>query len=74
MTTSERPLPDLDALRLLVGVARRGSIGAAARAVGITQQSASERLRALEAREGLHLLQRGARGSDLTADGVVVVE
>lgn len=74
VSTIDSPLPDLEALRLLVGVARRGSIGAAARAVGITQQSASERLRALEAREGLHLLQRGARGSGLTADGVVVVE
>ncbi|CUR59499.1 putative transcription regulator (LysR family) [metagenome] len=67
-------VPDLPALRLLVGVARRGSIGAAARASGITQQAASERLRAVEAQVGLTLLQRGARGSRLTPAGVVLVE
>jgi len=67
-------VPDLDALRLLLGVARRGSIGAAAREAGITQQAASERLRAAEARIGLTLLRRAARGSELTRDGVVVVE
>ncbi len=67
-------LPDLTGLRLLVLVARLGSIGAAARAAGTTQQSASERLRVLESREGLHLLHRGARGTTPTADGAVVVE
>ena len=46
-----RPLPDLEALRLLVAVAQGGSIGAGARSVGVTQQSASERLRALEKNE-----------------------
>ncbi|MGA8846130.1 MAG: LysR family transcriptional regulator [Nocardioides sp.] len=67
-------VPDLDALRLLVGIARLGSIGAAARAHGTTQQAASERLRMMEALTGLTLVRRGARGSELTEAGVVVVE
>lgn len=65
-------VPDLDALRLLVEVGRSGSIGAAARTVGITQQSASERLRSVEAGVGLPLVRRGPRGSELTDAGVVV--
>lgn len=65
-------VPDLDALRLLVAVGRTGSIGAAARAVGTTQQSASERLRSVEAVVGLPLVRRGQRGSELTDAGVVV--
>lgn len=67
-------VPDLAALRLLVGIARHGSIGAAAREQGVTQQAASERLRGIEAQVGLTLLRRGARGSRLTDAGVVVVE
>lgn len=67
-------VPDLDALRLLVGVAQHGSIGGAARAAGVTQQSASERLRAVEAQVGLPLVRRTPRGSELTDAGVVVVE
>ncbi len=67
-------VPELAALRLLVGVARLGSIGAASRAQGITQQAASERLRAVETQTGLTLLRRGARGSHLTEAGAVVVE
>ncbi|MFW6775971.1 LysR family transcriptional regulator [Nocardioides sp. CPCC 205120] len=71
---SSRHLPDLDGLRLLVGIARHGSIGGTARAAGISQQAASERLRAMEALTGLTLVRRGARGSELTQAGVVVAE
>ncbi|GGF56125.1 LysR family transcriptional regulator [Marmoricola endophyticus] len=67
-------VPDLAGLRLLVAVARTGSIGGAARELAVTQQSASERLRAVEAQVGLTLVRRGARGSSLTDEGVVVVE
>ena len=67
-------VPDLDALRLLVHVARLGSIGAAARAAGTTQQAASERLRTMETGTGLTLVRRGPRGSELTDAGRVVVE
>lgn len=66
-------VPDLDALRILVGIAQHGSIGGAARTAGITQQSASERLRAVEAQIGLPLVRRTPRGSELTDAGVVVV-
>lgn len=72
MTSSH--VPDLNGLRLLLGIARHGSIGGTARANGISQQAASERLRAIEAQTGLTLVQRGARGSRLTPAGVVVVE
>ncbi|KAA1378170.1 MULTISPECIES: LysR family transcriptional regulator [Aeromicrobium] len=68
-----RNIPDLAALQLLVDVATHGSIGAAGRANGITQQSASERLRAVEALTGLTLLRRAAGGSTLTESGVLVV-
>lgn len=67
-------LPDLPALRLLVDVARLGSIGAAGRAAGITQQSASTRLRTLERESGLTLLQRSPTGATLTAEGRLLVE
>ncbi len=67
-------LPELDALRLLVAVARSGSIGSAARLVGITQQAASERIRSTEAQVGLTLLRRTTRGSALTPAGSVLVE
>lgn len=68
-----RNIPDLAALQLLVDVATHGSIGAAGRANGITQQSASERLRAVEAQTGLTLLRRAAGGSTLTESGVLMV-
>ena len=67
-------LPDLAALRLLADVGRLGSIGAAGRAAGISQQSASERLRAMEAQTGLVLVQRSTRGARLTAEGRLLVE
>lgn len=67
-------LPDLESLALLVEVSRAGSIGGAARAVGVSQQAASERLAGVERQVGVALLQRGARGTHLTASGTVVVE
>ncbi|WP_367649142.1 LysR substrate-binding domain-containing protein [Aeromicrobium stalagmiti] len=67
-------MPDLAGLALLLEVARAGSIGGAARALEITQQSASERLRTVEAQVGVTLVRRGARGSTLTPAGTVLVE
>ncbi len=67
-------LPDLESLRLLTDIARLGSIGAAGRAAGMTQQSASERLRALEATAGLDLVTRSPGGSALTPSGLLLVE
>ncbi len=67
-------LPDLPSLRLLADVARLGSIGAAGREAGISQQSASERLRSMEAQAGLALVQRTPSGSTVTAAGRLLVE
>ncbi|MDX3072920.1 LysR family transcriptional regulator [Streptomyces sp. NPDC088354] len=70
------PLPervsDLAAYDLLLSVSRLGSVGAAARAHGISQPSASSRLRHLERRLGLQLLERSPRGSRLTEQGALV--
>ncbi|WP_209020746.1 LysR substrate-binding domain-containing protein [Nocardioides sp. 1609] len=67
-------LPDLPSLRLLADVARLGSIGAAGREAGISQQSASERLRSMETLTGLTLVQRATSGSTVTAAGRLLVE
>lgn len=65
--------PDLESLRLLVLVAELGSVGKAARELGIAQPSATKRLAALERRARLPLLRRGPRGSVPTDDGKLVV-
>lgn len=66
--------PDLASLDLLLSVARTGSLGAAAREHGITQQAASERVRRLEGLLGVHLLLRSRRGSALTSAGALVAD
>lgn len=63
---------DLRSLELLLAVSEHGSIGAAARAVGMTQPAATERLRGLEQRLRVQLLERSPRGSRLTMDGSTV--
>lgn len=63
---------DATRLRLLVEVERRGSVSAAAKAVGIGQSSASEHLRLLEAAAGQRLVERNGRGSRLTEAGRVL--
>ena len=65
-------VPDLPALELLLAVANGGSIGAAAKAHGISQQAASARLRRLEVLVGLTVLDRSPRGSALTDHGRAV--
>lgn len=65
---------DLVTFELLEQIARTGSLTAAAAAVGITQQAASARVGRLERRLGERLLRRGASGSDLTAEGALVLE
>lgn len=59
-------------MRLLVEIGRRGSLSAAARAVGIGQPSASQHLRLLEAAAGQRLVERGGRGSRLTEAGEIL--
>jgi molybdate transport repressor ModE-like protein len=57
---------------LLVEIDRRGSLSAAAQAVGIGQPSASQHLRTLEAAAGQRLVERNGRGSRLTEGGRVL--
>jgi DNA-binding transcriptional LysR family regulator len=59
-------------MRLLVELAGRDSVSAAARAVGVTQSTASEHLRILEAAAGQPLVERSGRGSRLTDAGRVL--
>jgi DNA-binding transcriptional LysR family regulator len=72
MALNERT-PDLQSLDLLVEIADAGSIGRAAERVGLSQPGASLRMRALEKRVGVALLERTTAGSQLTAAGSVVV-
>lgn len=64
--------PDLRVLELLAAVADRGSLGAAARSVGMAQPNASRAVSTLEDRLGIPLLVRHPRGSRLTPEGEVV--
>ncbi|WP_435742302.1 LysR substrate-binding domain-containing protein [Nocardioides sp. SYSU DS0663] len=65
--------PDLAGLDLLVRVAESGSVGAAARQVGMAQPNASRLLAKLERQLDLVLLVRTPAGSRLTTEGEVVV-
>ncbi|MEZ0491167.1 LysR family transcriptional regulator [Kineococcus sp. TBRC 1896] len=65
-------VPDLTALRLLVAVVETGSIGRGARRVGMTQQAASDRLRAVESQVGVALLHRSRQGSRPTEAGTLL--
>lgn len=67
------PWPDLAVMELLIGVAEQGSLGAAARAVGMAQPNASRSINRLERQLGLTLIRRSASGSTLTTEGEVVV-
>ena len=66
--------PDLADLDLLLSVERLGSLGQAAREHGISQPAASARIRLLERRLGLLLLERSHSGSRLTQAGASVAE
>src|SRR2546423_11144552 len=59
----------LDQLRVLRAVARHGSLGAAARALNLSQPTLSHHLAALEAIVGGRLVERSPRGSRLTELG-----
>ena len=56
-------------LRQFVALADAGSIGGAARALGVSQPAATKSLRALEAQLGAVLVRRTARGTELTKHG-----
>jgi len=73
MSLSAR-VPDLPALEVLLAVAHAGSLNAASRQLGVTQQAVSARISSAEARAGVALVARTPRGSSLTPEGVVVAE
>ncbi|MCX7521997.1 LysR family transcriptional regulator [Microbacterium sp. STN6] len=67
-------MPDLYALQMLSAVHRLGSLSAAARELGVSQQAVSARMRALEGLAGVDLLTRSPRGARLTATGALVAD
>ena len=73
MSLSAR-MPDLGAFEVLLAVSQTGSLNAAARDLGVTQQAVSARVASLESRTGVRLLTRTAQGSTLTPAGNVVAE
>ena len=58
-----------DELRSFLAVARQGSLQGAARALGVNHSTMFRRLNALEARLGVRLFDRSARGYALTSAG-----
>jgi DNA-binding transcriptional LysR family regulator len=65
---------DVTRLRVLVAVARHGSVTGAARALSYAQPSVSHHLARLEAETGSQLVQRVGRGIRLTEAGLVLAE
>lgn len=65
---------DVTRLRVLVAVARYGSVTAAARALNYAQPSISHHIARLEAETGARLLQRAGRGVRLTEAGRLLAE
>jgi DNA-binding transcriptional LysR family regulator len=67
-------MPELSAFEIFLAIARTGSLGAAGREFGLTQQAVSARLASIEAQTGVALVVRTPRGSQLTPAGAVVAE
>jgi DNA-binding transcriptional LysR family regulator len=65
---------DVTRLRVLVAVARYGSVTAAAQALNYAQPSVSHHIARLEAETGARLLQRAGRGVRLTDAGQLLAE
>src|ERR687887_1098446 len=68
------PMLDMTRLRVLVAVARHGSVTAAARELRYAQPSVSHHLARLEAETGAQLLQRVGRGIRLTPAGQLLAD
>jgi len=60
-------------IRLFLAIAREGTLGAAARRLGLTQPTMGRRLKTLEAAVGHSLFQRTPDGFVLTDEGTVVM-
>jgi molybdate transport repressor ModE-like protein len=67
-------MPELSALEVLSVIAKTGSLSAASREVGISQQAVSARLNSIESQIGVRLVTRTTRGTQLTTTGDVVAE
>ncbi|HEX4813883.1 MAG TPA: LysR family transcriptional regulator, partial [Nonomuraea sp.] len=65
---------DVTRLRVLVAVARKGSLTAAAKELHYSQPSVSHHLARLEAETGARLIQRSGRGIRLTDAGRLLAE
>src|SRR4051812_13897936 len=64
---------DVRRLRVLKEVAAKGSFSAAAESLAYTQSAVSQQIAALEREAGLQLVERNARGVNLTDAGRVLV-
>jgi DNA-binding transcriptional LysR family regulator len=64
-------MPDLSALEVLSAIAKTGSLSAASREIGISQQAVSSRLTSIESQVGVRLVTRTTRGTQLTPAGKV---
>lgn len=67
-------VPDLSALDVVVSVARGGSMSAAAREQNLSQQAISARVHAVERELGVVLFRRSPSGTEMTPEGVAVLE
>ncbi|MHB1235305.1 MAG: LysR family transcriptional regulator [Microbacteriaceae bacterium] len=67
-------MPELTALQMLRLVHQTGSLSAAGKALGLSQQAVSSRMRALEKLAGSSLLERSPRGSTLTPTGALLAD
>lgn len=65
---------DLRSLEMLLAIAEHGSIGAASRALAVSQPAVSTRMRELERRTRLALVERTPRGSRLTTVGATLAD
>jgi DNA-binding transcriptional LysR family regulator len=66
-------LPSLHRLRVFVAISEAGSVSSGARALGITQSTASTHLRQLEAEVGSLLIERTSKQFKPTEAGVVLL-
>jgi DNA-binding transcriptional LysR family regulator len=60
-------------LKIFLAIARKGTLGGAARVLGLTQPTMGRRLKALEQGVGRPLFQRTSEGLVLTEDGLTVL-
>lgn len=65
---------ETDDLRFFVAIAASPSLAAAARALNVSAPAVTQRLRALEDRLRVHLVDRSGRGLTLTDEGELLVE